>query len=596
MKYFLIHGPASRSRVAALCKFMVTGAFTLCASNLAFAAVPTPPKAPPAGGQDIVSGQQAVSQPPVLDREVTRRPLADSFTPPVLTDSAAAGAQFQLRTLKVQGISVLPRDKVEAIIAPYRGRTVSLADLQKAANAITRLYADRGYGLSFAVVPEQDIDPADPVARIVAIEVYIDRVTVEMNQTAASLVGRKRMEEMLRKSADALRQEHPVRVADIEHMLLSINDLPGLHVTATIRRGVRGQGAAQMVLSITSQGAAAEIQADNRLKSDFGRYEYSLAAKLRSLALVGDELSGTVVRSQTPHDFDFWNIGYQTPILGASTTAFISYAKTSNTASRGELGLLQNSGTEDTLSFGLIQPLIRTRSQSLTARISGGAVDATSSFYKELVSSNKIRTVDLDLAYDLADPWRGLDQAGVTLEQGLPTLGAIASHTFYLTPADATPQYLLTRLRLGRSQSVFGFNLSESADAQIVLYGIPPAPADCTYGGPDLGKGYDAAAFSGEQCVRASTSLSRTFSFGRGISVTPKAFVDGAVLGRLGAYNRPNTGATRTSSVESGGLGMVVGLPFNVALDTVVTVPFGKDVDQVKTRTPSVWFNLDVRQ
>ena len=129
-----------------------------------------------------------------------------------------------------------------------------------------------------------------------------------------------------------------------------------------------------------------------------------------------------------------------------------------------------------------------------------------------------------------------------------------------------------------------------------MLYGIPPAPADCTYGGPDLGKGYDAAAFSGEQCVRASTSLSRTFSFGRGISVTPKAFVDGAVLGRLGAYNRPNTGATRTSSVESGGLGMVVGLPFNVALDTVVTVPFGKDVDQVKTRTPSVWFNLDVRQ
>lgn len=558
------------------------------AAAAADAAVPT---VIPPGGQDQVSGRQQTPIQPPLDRSVTQKPLTDSFTPPVLSDSAAADVQFPLKTIKIQGVSVLPRDKIEAIIAPYRGRTVSLAELQKAANAITRLYAEQGYGLSFAVIPEQDVK--DGVVRIVAIEVYIDRITVELKQTAVSLVGRRRIEELLTRRADALRQEFPVKVADIESMLLAINDLPGIRVAATIKRGVRGQGAAQMILEITSEGVSGEVVADNRLKPEFGRYEYSLTGKLRSLAFVGDELGATAVRSAVPHDFDFFSVFYQTPIVGSNTQAFASFAQTSNVASKGTLGLLGNTGRETTINVGVIQPLLRTRSQSLTARASVGAIDATSRFSGQLVASNRVRTVGADLAYDLADPLGGLDQAGASLEQGVSALGAVRRGNLLISPSAATPQYLLSRLRFGRTQSVFGVTVTGTVDGQAALYGLPPSPADCTFGGPDLGKGYDVASFAAEECVRAGLTVSKSFNLFPGLTVTPKAFVDGAVLYHLGRSTLPSGATSQTA--DSGGLGILINLPYRIAVDTYVTVPFGADAREVSARTPAIWFNVDLK-
>ncbi len=282
-------------------------------------------------------------------------------------------------------------------------------------------------------------------------------------------------------------------------------------------------------------------------------------------------------------------------MLGSNTQAFASYAQTSNLASRGALGALQNSGREEVLTFGLIQPLLRTRSQSLTVRIDGGAIDATSRFAGQLVASNRVRTLGADAAYDLADPLGGYVQAGASLEQGFSALGAVKRGNLLITPSDATPQYLLSKIRFGRTQAVFGTTVSGVIDGQVVLYGLPPSPADCVYGGPDLGKGYDVASFAGEECVRAGVTVSKMFAPFPGVTVTTKAFVDGAVIYRLGAFNIPNSLATRTSTAESGGLGLQIGLPYSISVDTLVTAPFGHDAGQANARSPSIWFNVDFR-
>jgi len=137
-------------------------------------AATTPTTAPNPGGGAGGTVEQTVERQrslvPQAGTEVSRAPRPDWFSPPSI-DGATSTVSFPLRTVKIQGITVLPRDKVEALIAPYRGKSVSLADLQGVANAITRLYADAGYGLSFAVIPEQDV--VDGVVRLVAIEVYL---------------------------------------------------------------------------------------------------------------------------------------------------------------------------------------------------------------------------------------------------------------------------------------------------------------------------------------------------------------------------------------------------------------------------------------
>ena len=117
---------------------------------------------------------------------MSRAKTPDWYSPPPV-DAATSTVTFPLKTVKIQGITVLPHDKVEALIAPFRGKTVSLADLQGVADKITKLYANAGYGLSFAVVPEQDVE--NGVVRLVAIEVYIDTITVEMTQRSASFIA-----------------------------------------------------------------------------------------------------------------------------------------------------------------------------------------------------------------------------------------------------------------------------------------------------------------------------------------------------------------------------------------------------------------------
>ncbi len=588
------------------CSFAVLGLACALAPSLGRAAETTPTSGQSTTG--IVSPHQKESLLPGVDAAVSRSTTADWFSPPPAVEPQSDAVTFPLQTIKIQGVSVLPRAKIEAIIAPYRGKTVSLADMQKVANAITKLYSDLGYGLSFAVIPEQDVK--DGVVRIVAIEVYIDRITVQMNQKTASLVGQKRIQDLLEREANKLKEERPVRVADIERMLLTINDFAGLKVSATIQRGVRGQGAARMVLSLVSEGLEADASLDNRLRSDFGRYEYGLNARFRSLALVGDELALGAVRGLAPNDFHYWNVAYQTPVLGTRNQVYFSYSSSTNRAKSGGLGKLQNSGDEDNLKFGLIVPVFRSRSQGLTLRLEGAAIDMDNLFFGQKVISNKTRSIDLDMAYDLADRFGGTDQLGFTLEQGLAGFGATTQHlqnpttanpSIYknalLSPLEQTAQYLDARVRIGRSQRLFGIDVAATADAQVVLYGVLPSPAECTYGGPDSGLGYDVAAYQGAECLRLNLKLSKHFDLAKGVWISPYLASDAGWLWTLGSYYNYSTGKqVRSSSyfetADSVSLGFDLGLTRYVTFDALASVPTGPDRFQLGTRTPSVYFNL----
>ena len=603
------------------CSFAVLGLACALAPSLGQAAETTPTSGQSTTG--IVSPHQKESLLPGVDAAVSRSTTADWFSPPPAVEPQSDAVTFPLQTIKIQGVSVLPRAKIEAIIAPYRGKTVSLADMQKVANAITKLYSDLGYGLSFAVIPEQDVK--DGVVRIVAIEVYIDRITVQMNQKTASLVGQKRIQDLLEREANKLKEERPVRVADIERMLLTINDFAGLKVSATIQRGVRGQGAARMVLSLVSEGIEADASIDNRLRSDFGRYEAGLNARFRSLALVGDELALGMVRGFAPHDFQFWSGAYQTPILGTRNQFYISYSYSESVATTGDLGRLANSGDQSTLKFGFITPLFRTRSQGLTLRLEGGANDVDNLFSGLKVTSTKARSVDLDLAYDLADRFGGVDQVGATLEQGISGFGATRRYnqkqpddTFVygnqqLSPGDATLQYLDARLRVGRSQRILGLDVAESADAQVVFYGILPGPSECTYGGPDSGLAFEVAQFTGDECARANIKVSKNINLINGMSVTPYIAGDAGWLwteGKVvenGVLTRP---VHPYQVAESVSLGFNLGLTRFVTFDAIASLPMGPDhylrvydkspvetgPSHTPANTPSIYFNLGLKQ
>jgi hemolysin activation/secretion protein len=541
---------------------------------------------------------------------VSRAKTPDWYSPPPI-DAATSTVTFPLKTVKIQGVTALPHDKVEALIAPFRGKTVSLADLQGVADKVTKLYADYGYGLSFAVVPEQDVE--NGVVRLVAIEVYIDKITVEMTQRSASFIGPGRIRKLLEKQADVLKEERPVKVEHIERMLLTLNELAGVKATVTVKRGVRGQGAARMALDIVATGMAVNASSDNRLRSDFGRTEYAIEGAFRSIGVVGDELALSGAKSARDGDFSFWSARYQAPLFGSPTKGFLSFSRSNSRPSLGGLGAADFQGVESAFHFGVVTPIFLHRTSNLKLRLEGVAVDSSSAFLGSKIVSNKTRVFDVDLAYDLADRFGGIDQAELTLEQGVNGLGAIRQRNKNALPAispiDATADNLVVRARFGRSQPVFGFNTQVNVDGQAVMYGVLPSPSNCTYGGPASGVGFDVAALAADECVRAGLRIDRFIGLGRGVYISPYLTADAGWLWHLGGST---TAGHSYVTAQSVGLGFDLGFKNNIVLDAMFTLPVTNDttrqysknpktlvttsVQTLVDTSPSVYFNLGLRR
>ena len=543
-------------------------------------------------GGTVEAGRNLIPRPvPTVDGR--QRP--DWFSPPTI-DPAASQTKFALKTVKVQGITVLPHARIEELIEPYRGREVSLADLQALSNAITRLYADRGYGLSFAVVPEQDV--TDGIVRLVAVEVYIDKVTVEMTQKSAAVIGPRRIRDLLEHQANLLKDERPVSVRHIEAMVLALNDMPGVKASVNIRRGNRGQGASHLVLSVEATGQTYAASLDNRLRSDFGRTEFTVQAAFRSLGIVGDELALAASHSVRKRDFAFYSGRYQVPVFDTAVKAYFSASRARSRPTLGSLDATGFLGEEEAYHSGLMTPVYRSRATSLNLRLDGGAIDASTHLFGAKVVSNKTRFAEVDLDLDSADRFGGTTQAGLSLEQGINALGAIrrrkGARLPVTSPGDSTAQYLSVRARLAHTQPLYGFNLSGSVDGQAVMYGVLPSPADCTYGGAGGGQAYDSAALAGDECVRTSGQLSRTFLLQRGMVATPYLFGDAGWIWHLG---QTVVGQHRFERAQSAGLGLNLGLNRSVQLSSVLAFPItDATTPSLKDRSPSVFFSLDLRR
>jgi len=83
--------------------------------------------------------------------------------------------RFPVSKIEVSGNSVIGSDQIAAIVTPYEGKDLSLDDLRRVASQISELYRAKGYFLSAAYVPNQDV--TNGVARIDVVEGKIGSVS-----------------------------------------------------------------------------------------------------------------------------------------------------------------------------------------------------------------------------------------------------------------------------------------------------------------------------------------------------------------------------------------------------------------------------------
>lgn len=137
--------------------------------------------------------------------------------------------QFDVTRFRVDGATLLPRERIDASLQPFVGSGRTVEDLLRARAALEREYARAGYDAVRVVLPEQEIATGEVVLRV--IEAKVGSVRVEGNRFFA--------EENILRSLPALRTGEAPNTAALAADLRLANENPLKQTTVILRAGSR---------------------------------------------------------------------------------------------------------------------------------------------------------------------------------------------------------------------------------------------------------------------------------------------------------------------------------------------------------------------
>ena len=125
------------------------------------------------------------TEPPLLEEKARPIPPPRSVLPPLPSPPSEKPAPLPhlrvfIREVRITGGTILTRDEVDKIVAPYLNREVTSEDLEMLRLALTLSYVNKGYVTSGAIIPDQTV--AGGVLTFQIIEGALTGIEVEGNE------------------------------------------------------------------------------------------------------------------------------------------------------------------------------------------------------------------------------------------------------------------------------------------------------------------------------------------------------------------------------------------------------------------------------
>ncbi|BDT68712.1 hypothetical protein os1_28980 [Comamonadaceae bacterium OS-1] len=176
----------------------------------------------------------------LLEQQRRLAPAVPAQTPesgvlPVVPDSPAPGVPVRssqrttVRAFAVTGNTLLDPAEVQAVLAPWVGRPVGMADLRQAVAAVEDVYRGRGW-LVRAGLPGQDI--TDGTVQITVTESRVGLVRLQPSTLPVRATLAARVQAVL---GHYLPAGQPLNLPALERALLLADDLPGVRVNGSLQ-------------------------------------------------------------------------------------------------------------------------------------------------------------------------------------------------------------------------------------------------------------------------------------------------------------------------------------------------------------------------
>lgn len=290
-------------------------------------------------------------QPPEVPLPMDVAPEFERDTDPEL--EAELGPQVQVRQFVITGNQAIDDATLLAALRPFVGRTLSLTGIYDAADLLTAMYRERGYGLANVVVPAQRIN--DGIIRLEVIEGRIGAVSITGNSMYSFSFLNKRL--------SRLEPGSIYRSKEMERGVLLLNDLPGLTARAVIKPGQQ-YGSSDILFKVEEDRAEYTAGVDNYGREGLGEIRFTAGAIINSLAVDGDRLGITGLVSEGGA-LTYGNIAYGFPVSTDGDRLRFTYNRADYDVESGDFAPLGISGDNTTLRFDWSSPLVRTRTSNI---------------------------------------------------------------------------------------------------------------------------------------------------------------------------------------------------------------------------------------
>ena len=502
---------------------------------------------------------------------------------------ANANLRFTLTSVTFQGAEGMRLPDLRGASSSEIGRDIDLADVCRIRDRASEMLFRRGV-LARVEVPQQTIQNGRLQLRVIAAYV----VSVQVRGDAGPA------QEQVEAYVDKLRGMRPFDIRKAQRYVLLASDLPGVRVSAALRRAVGDPGAVDLIVSVSRKPVDALANVQNTGSDSIGPWTGVARVDFNGFTRFGE-------RNTLITDATLGNDGQQVIQLlsegrvggeGLTLRGSASYAITRPGGDLAPLGLYSRSLVVDA---AFSYPVLRTRRLNLNV---GGGLDVvdqlTDISQNQLLSADHLRVLFLHADFD--QQWRaGGGRPGVELgadldvRHGLTGLGASTADGAPVSRIGGQADALVVRgdahadlallQKLAARLSVSG----QYADRPLLAY------EQFAVGNLTIGRGYDPAALTGDQGVGGSVELHAgpfngpaRWALPAGVNASALTFYDVAAV-----FSREASGVQRT--VHSVGGGVSFELTPRVHLDVTYAHPFDKPLAfSPSVPSPRLLVNLTV--
>lgn len=339
------------------------GAIVVTAAHSVPAAAQT---APPAGARLPSSGSLLQNNPALTTPAEPQRnddAKIEGHRPAPAAQSPEDRDTVHVSRIEVDNVPPRLQAQVDATVAPYRDREMSLTDVRNVAVQVTGVLLDNGEAISYAYVPQQEI--VNGVVRLSILRGHVEGIALRRNQ---SLVGDATLQRYL--------DEGVTPAGDIQtaqDQLSRLGDLPGVGpIAPTLSPGKTPGGTIVTVDAEPSERVNGVFVADNAGSRVSGRNRLGTQLSVNSPLGLGDRLQAVLYGApdaiQFNHDSDGGNtwigrVSYDLPFGSRGARGGVSVSRVNYTLG----GLYNDLGEGDATVYSLYgsYPLVRSASDNI---------------------------------------------------------------------------------------------------------------------------------------------------------------------------------------------------------------------------------------